>query len=93
MDFFEFIIDDLPLGINDALEIINIVDSDFSVLFLRFKFEFDFQDDDFWIGKTFRLLFETSIWESFFKSYSTNQKRIIDWSTRYLFNTDQIFVK
>ena len=33
MNFLEFIVDDLPFGIDQALEILNVFDSDFGILF------------------------------------------------------------
>lgn len=92
-NFLEFFINNLPFSIDNTLEIINIFNSNFCVLFFWFKFELYFQDDNFWICETFWLLFKTSIWESFLESDSTNKEWIIDWSTSYFFNTDQVLIK
>jgi len=93
MDFLEFLVDDLPFGIHYALKVFDVADSYLSVLFLRFKLEFDLENNDFRVCKFFGLLFETSIGKSLFESDSADQERIVDRSTSNFLDSDHLFIK
>ncbi len=73
-NLFELSINDFPLGIDDALELVGILNSDLSSIFLSLEFQFNVQKYDFRIDESLRLLFETSIRESLFKGNSIDQK-------------------
>jgi hypothetical protein len=57
----ELIVNDFPFGIDNALEVVNVLNSDFGVLFFRLKFEFDFQSHDFGILEALWLLLKTGV--------------------------------
>lgn len=63
MHFLELIVDDPPLGIDNALEVLDILDPHLSVLLLGLQFEFDLEDQDFGVFEALWLLLETGIRE------------------------------
>lgn len=93
VNFLEFIVNDLPLSINDTLEIINIANSDLSIFLLRFKFELYLQDNDLRVSEALRLLFKASIREGLFEGDSTHQKGIVDGASSNFLDTDKVLVQ
>jgi hypothetical protein len=51
-----FVVDDLPLGINDCLVISNGIHTDFGIVLFSFEFKFHIERKDEGIGKGFGLL-------------------------------------
>lgn len=93
MDFFEFIVNDLPLSINNALEIVNIANSDFSIFFFGLEFKLNLQDDDFRVGEALGLLLKTGIRECLFECDTAHKERIIDGSACDFLDTDKVLVE
>lgn len=92
MDLLKLFIDDLPFSINNALEIFNIADSDFSIFLFGLEFEFYFKDDDLRVNEILGLLFKSSIREGLLEGNSTDKERIVDGSTGNLFYTDEFLI-
>lgn len=93
MDLLEFFINNLPLSVNNALEILYIAYPDFGIFFLRLELKFDLQNDDLRVGKLFGLLLKTCIGEGLFEGDPAHQKRVINRSTCDFFDTDQVLIK
>jgi hypothetical protein len=57
----ELVIDDLPLGIDNFLEVVGVFQTDLSGVLLCFQFKLQIQNQDLRILERFRLLLKTCI--------------------------------
>lgn len=88
MNFLKFVIDDLPLSINDALEILDVADPDLCIFLFRLELELDLENDDLRIGETLGLLLEPSVGEGLLECYSAHQEGIVDRTSSHLLDSD-----
>ena len=94
MNLVKFIINDLPFSINDSLEVIRVLKSDLSAIFLGLKLKFEVKAEDLGVViEALGLLFETSIRESFLKADTLDKEGVSDGASSDLLDTDILFVK
>lgn len=68
----QFTVNNVPLSIDNLLEVIWVFDSNLGVVFLSLELELDVQDGDLWVEETLWLLLETGIGESLLESNTLN---------------------
>ena len=94
MNLVKFIINDLPFSINNSLEVIRVLKSDLSAIFLGLKLKFEVKAEDLGVViEALGLLFETSIRESFLKADTLDKEGVSDGASSDLLDTDILFVK
>ena len=94
MNLVKFIINDLPFSINDSLEVIRVLKSDLSAIFLGLKLKFEVKAENLGVViEALGLLFETSIRESFLKADTLDKEGVSDGASSDLLDTDILFVK
>ena len=90
----KFIINDLPFSINDSLEVIRVLKSDLSAIFLGLKLKFEVKAENLGVViEALGLLFETSIRESFLKADTLDKEGVSDGASGDLLDTDILFVE
>ena len=72
------VVDDIPLSINNLLEIFWIVDPDLGIILLSLEFELNVQNCNHWILEFLWLLLETSVGESLLEGDSLDKERVSD---------------
>jgi len=50
-NFVELVVDNVPLGVNNFLEVVGVIDSNFSVVLLGFKFELEVEEEELGVGE------------------------------------------
>lgn len=60
-DLIELLVNNVPLGINDLLEIVWVVDPDLGVVLLSLELKLKLKNGDLWVLERFWLLLESSI--------------------------------
>ena len=60
-NLIELLVDNVPLGINDLLEIVWVLDPDLGVVLLSLELKLKLKNGDLWVLETFWLLLESSI--------------------------------
>jgi hypothetical protein len=70
----QFTINDVPLSVNDLLEIFWVIDSNLCVILLGLQFELDIQKSNLWVLKALWLLLETSIGEGLLEADTSNHE-------------------
>mmetsp|Transcript_18152 Transcript_18152/g.22557 ORF Transcript_18152/g.22557 Transcript_18152/m.22557 type:complete len:264 (+) Transcript_18152:560-1351(+) len=85
----EFIVNNLPFRINNALVLIGIRNADFGVLFLRLKFQFHVQKQNFWITELFRHLLKPRVRKRLFERDPIHQKTLLHIAPRNLLHRNQ----
>mmetsp|Transcript_16135 Transcript_16135/g.22975 ORF Transcript_16135/g.22975 Transcript_16135/m.22975 type:complete len:252 (+) Transcript_16135:523-1278(+) len=77
----QFIVDDLPFGIDYALVFLRILDSNLGVLLLGLEFQFDVEEEDFGIGEFLGHLFESGVGKGFLEGDALDEEGLSDVST------------
>jgi hypothetical protein len=93
IDIFEFVVNNIPFGINNVLVFFGTVDTDFSVLLLALEFELEIKDADLRVVKAFGLLFESRIGKSFFEGHAVHHEGFGDGATADAFHTHKFLVQ
>ena len=94
MNLVKFIINDLPFSINDSLEVIRVLKSDLSAIFLSLKLKLKVQAENLGVvSKAFGLLLETSVGESLPEADTLNNHGVCDGATGDLLDTDIVLVE
>ena len=94
MDLIKFVVDNLPLGVNNSLEIIRVLKPDLSAIFLGLELKFEVQAENLGvISEALRLLLETCVRESFLKADSLDEEGVSDGASGDLLDADVLLVK
>jgi len=67
-DLIELLVNNVPFGINDLLEIIWVFDPDLGVVLLSLELKLKLKNGDLWVLETFWLLLKSSIRECLFEA-------------------------
>lgn len=78
VDLLQLLVDDLPLRVYDALEVLDIADPDLRVLLLRLQLQLDLEDDDLGVREFLGLLLETRVGEGLLEGHAAHQEGIVD---------------
>ena len=89
----ELLIDNVPLSIDNLLEIIWVIDSDFSVVLLSLQLELDVENGNLWVHEALRGLLETGIRESLLEANSLDVERVGNGSTGDFLDSDITLIK
>ena len=73
-NLFQFVIDNLPLGVNNFLEVLWVLHAYFSIVFFGFKLKFDVEEQNFRVSEILWLLFKASIREGLLEADTFNQE-------------------
>ena len=93
MDLLKFLVDDLPLGVHDRLEVLHVADPDLGVLLLGFQLELYLEDDDLGVGEALGLLLEAGVGEGLLEGDPTHQEGVVDGASGDLLDADQVLVQ
>mmetsp|Transcript_11729 Transcript_11729/g.35738 ORF Transcript_11729/g.35738 Transcript_11729/m.35738 type:complete len:224 (-) Transcript_11729:664-1335(-) len=92
-DLLEFIVDNIPLGIDDCLILFGRCNSDLCVLLLRLELQFNIQQNDLWIYKLLRLLLKARVGKGLLKSHTLHEHRVHNATTLHFLDSDQSQIK
>ena len=93
MNLLQFLVDDLPLGVDYALKVVDVADSNFGIFLLRLQLQFYLKDDDFGVDELLRLLLEPRVRERLLECHPAHQERVLYRPARHLLYPDQLFVQ
>mmetsp|Transcript_125401 Transcript_125401/g.217406 ORF Transcript_125401/g.217406 Transcript_125401/m.217406 type:complete len:232 (-) Transcript_125401:633-1328(-) len=72
----QLVINDLPLGINDALVLQWVLEPDLGIVLLCLQFQLNVKAQDLWVNVLLRHLFKASIGERLLEGNSIHQERV-----------------
>ena len=72
----KLLVDDLPLGIHNLLEVFGVFETDLSRVFFGLERELQVEAQDFGVLKGLGLLFETSVGECLSEANTLDQERV-----------------
>jgi len=87
-DFVKLVVDDVPLSINNLLEIIGVVNSNLSVVLLSLELELDVEEGDLRVFEALGLLLETGIGEGLLEADTSHHEGVGDRATSDLLDSD-----
>jgi len=89
----ELVVDDLPLGIDNFLEVVGIFQTDLSGVLLCLQFKFQIQNQDLRVQERFRLLLKTCIREGLLKADALDKEGVSNGAASDLLYSDVGLVK
>ena len=92
-DLLELVVDDLPFGINNLLEIIRVGKSDLSGVLLGLKLKLEVKGDDLGLVERLGGLLETSVREGLSEANTHDKERVGDRATSDHLDSNVFFVE
>jgi hypothetical protein len=92
-DGIELIVDDLPFGVNDLLEVLRVLEADLSRVLLGLKLKLEVQAKNLRVLEALGLLLETGVGESLSEANTLNKEGVGNGTTSDLFDTDVVLVQ
>jgi hypothetical protein len=89
----EFVVNDLPFGVNNLLEIVGVFETDLSGVLFGLKLKFEVHDEHLGVLKGLGLLLETGVGEGLAEADTFNEEGISNGATSDLFDTNIVLVK
>ena len=87
-DLIELVVDDFPFGINNFLEVLGVLESNFGVISLGLKLELNVEEQALRVFETLGLLLESSVRESLLEADTSDELGVSGGSTGDFLNTD-----
>ena len=93
-NFVKLLVDDRPLGVNDFLEIVGVLETNLSTVLLGFELKLEIEADNLGaVCEALWLLLEASVREGLSEADTLNQERISHGSTSDLLDADVLLVE
>lgn len=91
-DFIELIVDDFPFSVNNLLEILGVLESNFGVISLGLKLELNIEEENLRVVELFGLLLKSGVREGLLEAHTSNELGVSGRSTGDFLNTDIVLV-
>jgi len=92
-DSVKLVVDNLPFGVNNLLEVIGVLEADLSGVLLGLKLKLQVQAEDVGVLEALGLLFETSVGEGLLEADTFNKEGVGNGATSDLLDTNVVFVQ
>ena len=87
-DLVKLVIDNVPLGIDNSLEVLGVINTHLSVILLGLELKLDVEDGNLGGDEAFGLLLETGVRESLLEADTVDEERVSDGATGDLLDTN-----
>jgi len=92
-DSVELVVNDLPFGVNDLLEVLGVLEADLSGVLLGLELKLEVQAENGRVLEGLGLLLETSVGESLSEANTLNEEGVGNRATSDLLDTDVVLVQ
>ena len=76
-DLLQFLVDNVPLRVDDFLVVLRLVNPDLCILLLTFELKLQVQKTDFGVLEVLGLLLEACVREGFFEGHAVNHEGVL----------------
>ena len=91
-DGVKLVVDDLPLGVNNLLEVVGVLEADLGGVLLSLELKLEVQAENGGVLEALGLLLETSVGEGLFEADTLNKEGVGNGATGDLLDTDVVLV-
>lgn len=92
VNFIELIVDDFPLSINNFLEVLGVLESDFGVISLGLELKLDVEEENGGVLEALGLLFKSGVGKGLLEADTLNEHGVSGRSTGNFLNTNVLLV-
>jgi hypothetical protein len=92
-DGIELVVDDLPFGVDDLLEVVGVLEADLGGVLLCLELELEVEDKYHGVIEFLGLLLETGVGESLAEADTLDEERVSDGATSDLLDSDIVLVE